>query len=85
VYDGLEWTTEFPTRPGWYWAYEDLDIEDADVFCVAIMHHPFTRKLEIVETFGAKWLRESFSHWLGPLEEPYPQQFIDEQLSSQHK
>ncbi len=32
----MEWTDEVPVEPGLYWAYENLDPCDADVFLVRL-------------------------------------------------
>ena len=32
----VKWTTKVPTTPGWYFAYEALDILDADVLLVHV-------------------------------------------------
>ena len=69
----FEWTTEPPTKDGWYWAYckpgNDI-VEDAP----EIVTVTFAGELGIiVESAGHDdWSDtfEVFTHWLGPIPEP---------------
>jgi hypothetical protein len=62
----MNWTTERPKERGYYWAYEDLDPEDADVFLVYVKD-----ELHCI-LYHDEWPLDSFSHWIGPLQKPEP-------------
>lgn len=85
--DNLDWTTDVPVTPGYYWAYEALDPEDADIFLVRVSEQlcdfsenwyspPPERKMRhICFLTGNEHFSstDDFSHWIGPLEMPdYP-------------
>ena len=62
----MEWTTEHPKVRGWYWALEDLDAVDRDIFCV------FVPAWEdgICFALEARFSFYHFSHFTGPLSLP---------------
>lgn len=71
----MEWTTDKPTQEGFYWAYENLDPEDADVMLVNVSDGGG-------DAWCAWWEGDiyfeltHFSHWMGPLEVPVPPKSI---------
>jgi len=62
-----DWTTEVPTEKGWYWAIENLEPGEADLFLVRFDGTPklFTRFHP-----GNEFEVDFFSHWMGPLKIP---------------
>lgn len=61
----IKWTTKKPEKMGYYWAYEDLNIMDADVLLIFI-----ARGCEKCYHAGSIWEVNHFSHFIGPLEVP---------------
>jgi len=52
----LQWTTEPPTREGWYWASVDVVGIEARI----IVHYPYPSNENV----------DKITHWLGPLPIP---------------
>ena len=61
----LEWTTDPPTEPGWYW----IHFPSGAVECA---------KIDVINSngipieFADRWALERVTHWLGPLPTPEP-------------
>ena len=71
----MEWTTEKPSRPGWYWMQQDSEFPecvevfmDADDFlCIATQEtaaHTLAQFCELMDE------REHELIWAGPIPEP---------------
>lgn len=60
-----KWTTKNPRKMGYYWAYENLDMEDANVALIYV-----ARGCETCYYANAIWEISHFSHFIGPLEIP---------------
>lgn len=60
-----QWTTDQPTQPGLYWAYENLDPLDADVMIAKVVMSPNLKRL-VVLTIGDECVSalNDFSHWM---------------------
>ena len=72
----MDWSTEVPKLPGIYWAYEDLDPEDADVLLVELTANGHCFMLggeggQLIP-YHKQWTTADFSHWMGPLIVPAP-------------
>ena len=69
---GLQWTTEPPTREGWYWA---INKDDREIWLYRVFradHGGNDKPLEAwVDQYESMRLSD-FSHWLGPLPVPAP-------------
>ena len=70
----MEWVTDVPAQPGFYWAYEPENkqiMRDAVIVIVEVRLW-----VEIIEylTMGHEFDYDTrlASHWLGPLEVPAP-------------
>ena len=62
----MEWSIIPPVEPDYYWAYENLDPEDADVMLVL-----FDGSC-VWDFDGQEFELGDFSHWMGPIEIPTP-------------
>lgn len=58
------WSTEPPKTNGWYYAYENLPAEDADILCV--WYNPIPDE---AFTMDCMFKASDFSHWM-PIELP---------------
>lgn len=62
------WTTETPTQPGYYWAYENLEECDADVLSIYVTETSLKENkclcLDVISDLS------EFSHFIGPLKIP---------------
>ena len=64
----MNWTTEKPTKHGYYWAYEKGDECDADIYIIYINEN----LLQIGKCLqlGVKSNLDDFSYFMGPIEVP---------------
>jgi hypothetical protein len=61
-----DWTKEAPTEKGWYWAIENLEPGEADLFLVR-----FDGTDKVLTKFHPdEFDIHFFSHWMGPLKSP---------------
>lgn len=70
----MQWTTDKPTRPGWYWVYVP---RLKTVFCMETEIIPACDWIQFVyHVDGYDWESDfeptDVSHWVGPLELPKP-------------
>ncbi len=67
-----EWTTEKPTTFGLFWAYENLEPQDADVMLIEIITSYFPEE-HLIAIYGNEQTFEldHFSHFM-KLEPPAP-------------
>ena len=65
----MEWTTEVPTKMGYYWACVRADARDTGVYIVKVVH-AFNELVATIPGKGYKQYLESFTHWMGPLDIP---------------
>ena len=78
----MEWTTEGPTVPGYYWVYTVPEHEDKPkIYCVEV--GILGGKLFFnFQVNGYEWEEEisaeRTTHWMGPLDEPRPPVVEDE-------
>lgn len=74
----MEWTTNTPTEPGYYWVYVRPRWEDKpEVFCVEVSI--FEGKPSFAFPVGGYECEEEIyardvTHWLGPIPKPEPPQ-----------
>ena len=62
------WTTERPTKSGWYWAMEDADPLDADIYAVWVFYND--GRLQAT-ALGVTFELSDLSHFM-TLERPEP-------------
>jgi hypothetical protein len=72
----MKWTTEAPTKPGWYWAsfFDESDREWL-TFMVFITHSGkvFDPELDDDDEFNKLLPQDTiFTRWFGPLDQPEP-------------
>lgn len=68
----MKWTTERPTKPGWYWAWHTI-FKCLHVVLInngALKDSPF--KPLAYEGGGEPTFCDVYSYWLGPIEPPEP-------------
>jgi len=58
-----EWTTEPPTKEGWYWFRNEWP----QPFCAWVSVN--NNEMQVGQV-GAQWDISKITHWLGPLTEP---------------
>jgi len=68
----MKWVTVAPTKRGYYWAYESLDEQDADVLLVYLRGDD--EEIVCWANDGMRFSVQDFSRWMGPLEFPAPPQ-----------
>lgn len=65
----MEWTTQLPTKPGWYWQWNEeygiliIELEEIDG---RIVWRPYYDLGPYVD------MSSSESYWMGPIEQPEP-------------
>ena len=72
--DTMEWTDVKPTRPGWYWVYEDFGpayaIEIVQVIC-----HAHEDRYVLSSEYDGRVEIDRYRYWLGPIDLPKPPAF----------
>jgi hypothetical protein len=67
--DLSEWTTNLPTKTGWYWVEENGQIEIVEISGFSDKGQP----QQLLEDDGGFVLKETYwDYWLGPLPAPKP-------------
>lgn len=68
----MEWTTEKPTKPGWYWLKSNYaHSESSDVEVVWVFKNPGAKDCGVMSTNG--WCVAAgkiAGEWAGPIPEP---------------
>ncbi len=65
TFDMFPWTTEPPTKPGWYWTMLNKPR------LVKVSQEAFTSELHVTHTGNEQeYPLSDYTHWLGPLLEP---------------
>ncbi len=63
----MNWTTDKPTRPGWYWFQPGVDSPVGRATILDVMQSLHTR---LPEGGGIHHIRNLSGRWAGPIEEP---------------
>jgi hypothetical protein len=66
----MEWTTDKPTEPGLYWAWDRIHILAVDAY----IHRGKIVLFELGEGYNLMQSVDAFSHFIGPLPIPDPPQ-----------
>lgn len=74
----MEWTTQAPKEPGWYWA-SDKKYSDDHVVMVEVVHDGIDSLIAYTSD-RAPWELSDFTHWQGPIPKPAPPDEITETL-----
>jgi hypothetical protein len=66
----MEWTTEQPTKEGWYWAFGILKDWGGEREVLLVVNVIPYNAPPYVQVDLENWSIKEFTHWMGPLTTP---------------